>query len=35
MPFQLRLMEIYAGFVEHVDVQAGRVIDELERLRHP
>ena len=31
-PFQLRLMEIYAGFVEHVDTQAGKVIDELERL---
>jgi len=31
-PFQLRLMEIYAGFVEHVDVQVGKVIDELERL---
>ena len=30
-PFQLRLMEIYAGFVEHVDAQAGRLIDELER----
>ncbi len=30
-PFQLRLMEIYAGFVEHVDVQAGKVIAELER----
>jgi len=30
-PFQRRLMEIYAGFVEHVDVQAGRLIDELER----
>ena len=30
-PFQTRLMEIYAGFVEHVDVQAGRVIAELER----
>jgi hypothetical protein len=25
-PFQLQLMEIYAGFVEHVDVQAGKVI---------
>ena len=24
-------MEIYAGFVEHVDTQAGRLIDELER----
>ena len=31
-PFQLGLMEIFAGFVEHVDVQAGRVVDELERL---
>jgi arylsulfatase len=31
-PFQLRLMEVFAGFVEHVDVQAGKVIDELERL---
>ena len=30
--FQLRLMEIYAGFVEHVDVQAGKVIDELDGL---
>jgi arylsulfatase A-like enzyme len=30
--FQRRLMEVFAGFVEHVDVQAGRVIDELERL---
>ncbi len=31
-PFQRRLMEVFAGFVEHVDTQAGRVIDELERL---
>lgn len=30
--FQLRLMEVFAGFVEHVDVQAGKLIDELERL---
>jgi arylsulfatase A-like enzyme len=30
--FQLRLMELFAGFTEHVDVQAGRVIDELQRL---
>ena len=30
-PFQRRLMEIYAGFVEHVDVQAGKLIDELDR----
>ncbi len=25
-------MEVFAGFVEHVDVQAGKVIDELDRL---
>lgn len=31
-PFQRRLMEVAAGFGEHVDVQAGRLIDELERL---
>jgi arylsulfatase len=31
-PFQLRLMEIFAGFVEHADAQAGKVIDELDRL---
>jgi arylsulfatase len=30
--FQQRLMEVFAGFVEHVDVQAGKVIDELDRL---
>lgn len=30
-PFQRRLMEVYAGFVEHVDVQAGKLIDELDR----
>ena len=30
--FQTRLMEIFAGFTEHVDVQAGKVIDELDRL---
>ena len=29
-PFQRRLMEVFAGFVEHVDVQAGKLIDELE-----
>ncbi len=33
-PFQRRLMEIYAGFVEHVDTQAGKLIDELDRLGH-
>jgi arylsulfatase len=31
-PFQRRLMEVFAGFLEHVDVQAGKVIDELDRL---
>jgi len=31
-PFQRRLMEVFAGFVEHVDAQAGRVVDELDRL---
>jgi len=31
-PFQARLMELCAGFGEHADVQAGRVVDELERL---
>lgn len=30
-PFQRRLMEIYAGFAEHGDHNAGRVIDEIER----
>ena len=31
-PFQRRLMEVAAGFTEHVDVQVGRVIDEIDRL---
>jgi arylsulfatase A-like enzyme len=31
-PFQRRLMEIFAGFVEHADTQAGRMVDELDRL---
>ncbi len=31
-PFQRRLMEVFAGFVEHVDVQAGKLIDGLDRL---
>ena len=31
-PFQLRLMEVAAGFGEHVDLQAGRVVDEIEHL---
>jgi arylsulfatase A-like enzyme len=31
-PFQCRLMEVAAGFAEHVDVQVGRIIDEIEKL---
>lgn len=30
--FQLRLMEVYAGFLEHTDAQIGKVVDELEHL---
>ena len=29
-PFQRRLMEVFAGFAEHADYNAGRVIDEIE-----
>ncbi len=29
--FQTRLMEVFAGFVEHADTEAGKIIDELER----
>ena len=31
-PFQRRLMEVCAGFAEHVDVQVGRIVDEIEQL---
>jgi arylsulfatase A-like enzyme len=31
-PFQRRLMEVAAGFTEHVDVQVGRIVDEIEGL---
>ncbi len=31
-PLQRRLMEVAAGFAEHVDVQVGRLIDEIEAL---
>ena len=31
-PFQRRLMEIFAGFAEHADVQAGKLVDELDAL---
>jgi arylsulfatase len=30
--FQSRLMEIFAGFLEHTDTQYGRIVDELENL---
>ena len=30
--FQARLMEVFAGYLEHTDTQAGKVVDELERL---
>ena len=29
--FQIRLMEIFAGFLEHTDVQYGKIVDEIER----
>ncbi len=28
-PFQRRLMEVFAGFAEHVDTQVGRIVDEI------
>jgi arylsulfatase A-like enzyme len=31
-PFQRRLMEVFAGFTEHVDVQVGRIVDEIDSL---
>jgi arylsulfatase len=31
-PFQRRLMEIFAGFVEHTDAQVGKLVDGLEEL---
>ena len=31
-PFQARLMEVCAGFAEHVDAQVGRLVDEIDRL---
>ncbi len=31
-PFQRRLMEVFAGFVEHTDAQVGRMVDGLEQL---
>ena len=30
-PFQRRLMEIFAGYAEHADYNAGRVIDEIQK----
>jgi arylsulfatase len=31
-PFQRRLMEVFAGFVEHTDAQVGRLVDGLETM---
>lgn len=31
-PFQRRLMEVFAGFTEHADVQAGRLLEALDEL---
>ena len=31
-PFQRRLMEVFAGFVEHADAQVGKLVDGLEQL---
>ena len=31
-PFQRRLMEVFAGFVEHADAQAGKMLDGLDEL---
>src|SRR5439155_4334733 len=31
-PFQRRLMEVFAGFTEHVDFEVGRLVDEVEKL---
>ena len=31
-PFQRRLMEVFAGFTEHADYHAGRVIDQIEAM---
>lgn len=30
--FQARLMEVFAGYTEHADTEAGRLIDELDKL---
>lgn len=30
--FQIRLMEVFAGFTEHADTEAGKLLDELEKL---
>jgi arylsulfatase A-like enzyme len=31
-PFQERLMEVYAGFLEHTDVQVGKLVDALDAM---
>ena len=33
-PFQRRLMEVAAGFTEHMDVQIGRLVDEVDRFSY-
>ena len=30
-PFQRRLMEVFAGFAEHADYNAGKIVDEIEK----
>ncbi len=32
-PFQRRLMEVFAGFLEHVDAQVGRLVDGLDEMK--
>lgn len=31
-PFQRRLMEVFAGYLEHVDAQIARILDKMDRL---
>jgi arylsulfatase A-like enzyme len=31
-PFQIRLMEVFAGFVEHADYEIGRILDAVEQM---
>ena len=34
-PFQRRLMEMVAGFADHMDAQVGTLVDALEHVRDP